>query len=324
MGLAGPKRRSKLSADPNNTRWTRDSSTFGHRILTQHGWKPGQYLGAVDAAQASHFTAANASHVRVTLKEDNLGLGASKKREGAETFGLDQFSGLLGRLNGKDTAVLKKEENNRRDVQLRLYQDRKFGGIKFISAGCMVGDDMQKLKRSEVERRVAAEVVAVKEEVGTQKHEPMTAHMKRETSSSSESESPVVATSEEEVKASKRRRKEERRQKREEKAQRRLRRAADKASKTERRQKKLEKRRDKGGKADTGTATPTESTSAGTPVTLQMSLDSGTDSGTASSALQPRNSVRQRYIRQKRMAGLDPKALKEVSYFQCTSIYARD
>ena len=108
MGLAGPRKRSKLSHDPNNTAWARSTDSFGHKILTAQGWKPGDYLGARDAEHASHYTAANASHIRVLLKDDNLGLGA--RRSGgsgaggganAETFGLSQLAGLLGRLNGK-------------------------------------------------------------------------------------------------------------------------------------------------------------------------------------------------------------------------------
>lgn len=145
MGLAGPKKRSKISHDPNNTSWARDTSSFGHKILASQGWTPGQYLGAKDAAHASHYTAANASHIRVLLKDDNLGLGAKRGTENAETFGLSLFSGILGRLNGKSDVELEKEQNAQRDVQLAMYQGRRWGHMNFVSAGFLVGDRIEDL-----------------------------------------------------------------------------------------------------------------------------------------------------------------------------------
>lgn len=321
MGLAGPKRRSKISADPNNTNWTRNSSSFGQRMLKQQGWEPGSYLGAKDAAHASHYTAANASHIRILLKDDNLGLGASRKKEGAETFGLDQFSGLLGRLNGKDKEVLKKEEGNRRDIKLRLWQEGRHGGIRFISAGFLVGDEVKELQRAEVEKQAAAAPLAEPVVTKKGKKRTQTGEVKDEVQTEVEI---VVEGSEssstDDEKAAKRQRKEERRQKREAKALRRQERAAARASKEERRQRKREKRQ-QAANGDavslSGASTPLDTTTA--QQTSGSATPSGYDSSSASPApgLMPRNSVRQRYIRQKRMAGLDPKALKEVSL--CTA-----
>ncbi|KAF2156783.1 hypothetical protein K461DRAFT_234529 [Myriangium duriaei CBS 260.36] len=324
MGLAGPKRRTKISADPNNTNWSRNSSSFGHRILAQQGWTPGSYLGAVDAAHASHYTAANASHVRVLLKDDNLGLGASRKKEGAETFGLDQFSGLLGRLNGKDSAVLKKEESNRRDVKLRLYQEGKFGGIRFVSAGFLIGDEVKDLKRSELERRSAKNANAQAPQAGEVsdvkkgKKRGRNGDIKEQLSESSattRSQTPVETTQyteSENEKSAKLQRKEERRQKRAERAERREQRAAEKIAKAERRQRKLERRKEQKAEQKGG-VTASQTTSDLLPETGESNADSGIDSAASPApSFLPRNSVRQRYIRQKRMAGLDPKALKEI------------
>ncbi|GAM83430.1 hypothetical protein ANO11243_014180 [Dothideomycetidae sp. 11243] len=316
MGLSGPKRRTKISADPNNTNWTRDSTSFGHRMLKQQGWTPGSYLGAVDAPHAAHYTAANASHVRVLLKDDTLGLGASRKREGAETFGLDQFSGLLGRLNGKESSVLKKEESNRRDVRLRLYQEGKFGGVRFISAGFLVGDEVKELKRSEVERLAGIQKSSEVAEVRKGKKRARNGDVKEEVFEPSQASSPSESEAghsspEEDQKAAKRQRKEERRQKRAEKALRRERRAAEKVAKAERRAQKL-KRRQEGG-VDKQTDADNDSTSEAIQSTSEPTNSGITSScGSPAPSMLPRNSVRQRYIRQKRMAGLDPKALKEI------------
>ncbi|CAD0083735.1 unnamed protein product [Aureobasidium vineae] len=142
MGLAGPKRRSKIGNDPNNNNWAKATDSFGHKILASQGWKPGDTLGAIDANHASHYTVGSNSHIRVLLKDDNLGLGAARGGNNAETFGLSLYSGLLGRLNGKSEAEVEKQQTAQRDVELALYQGRKYGNINFISAGFLVGDKM--------------------------------------------------------------------------------------------------------------------------------------------------------------------------------------
>ncbi|RAL62538.1 hypothetical protein DID88_005103 [Monilinia fructigena] len=52
MGLSAPKNKIKLSHDPNNTRWSGNTDSFGHRMMKSQGWTPGEYLGAKDAAHA--------------------------------------------------------------------------------------------------------------------------------------------------------------------------------------------------------------------------------------------------------------------------------
>ncbi|TKA74691.1 hypothetical protein B0A49_04272 [Cryomyces minteri] len=143
MGLSGPKNRTKISRDPNNTNWSRDTEGFGQKILKSQGWTPGQFLGAENAPHASHYSAANASHIRVLLKDDNLGLGASRRKDNAETFGLSVFQGLLGRLNGKSDAELEREQKVQRDRDLALYQGQRWGLKNFVSGGLLVGDKIE-------------------------------------------------------------------------------------------------------------------------------------------------------------------------------------
>lgn len=154
MGLAAPKKRIKLSHDPNNTRWTNDTESFGLKIMTSQGWQPGDYLGAKNAAHAEFHTAANASHIRVAIKDDNLGLGA-KIGSGVghgECTGLDAFTNLLGRLNGKDEEELEREQKSREDLKRAIYTERKWGSIRFVPGGFLIGDKIQQLIDSEAER----------------------------------------------------------------------------------------------------------------------------------------------------------------------------
>ncbi|KAK2628312.1 hypothetical protein QTJ16_002958 [Diplocarpon rosae] len=154
MGLAAEKKRIKLSHDPNNTKWTNDSTSFGLKMMTAQGWQPGQYLGAKDAAHAEFHTAANSSHIRVSIKDDNLGLGA-KTGTGVghgECTGLDAFKNLLGRLNGKEESEIAKEQKSRDDLRRAIYSERKWGTQRFISGGFLIGDKIQILIDAEAER----------------------------------------------------------------------------------------------------------------------------------------------------------------------------
>ncbi|KAF4555269.1 SNF2 family N-terminal domain-containing protein 10 [Elsinoe fawcettii] len=309
MGLAGPKRRTKISADPNNTSWSSRTDRFGHKILTSQGWTPGSFLGASDAKHQAHYTAANASHIRVLLKDDNLGLGASRSKEGAETFGLDQFSGLLGRLNGKSEEALGKEDDARRDVRLRLWADRR-GGVRFVSAGFLVGDKVEKLRREEVERK-EAEMTQKRGKKRNVSGEVKDAGEMVEVSQQAEAQASTDDTGdasiEDETRIAKRQRKEEKRRRKAEKEERRqarhLRRAAKEA-----------KRMGKEGTSSilhtsqetSGTTTP----DTGEEKVMVESVDSSGEIQHKTIAI-PRRMIRSRYIQQKRMAGLDPKALNE-------------
>lgn len=150
----------KLSHDPNNTKWTNDKQSFGHKIMTSQGWQPGDYLGVQNAAHAEFHTAANASHIRVSIKDDNLGIGA-KIGSGVghgECTGLDAFKNLLGRLNGKDEEELEREQRSREDLKRAIYTERRWGSIRFVPGGFLIGDKIQHLIDGEAERirRLAA------------------------------------------------------------------------------------------------------------------------------------------------------------------------
>ena len=114
MGLAGTKVKQRFGLDPRNTNWSNDTSRFGHQYLERMGWKPGKGLGLVEHATTSH--------VKVSIKDDNLGLGSklAKKQktdefDSGECSGLDVFQRILGRLNGKEDQINKEIERKRKD-----------------------------------------------------------------------------------------------------------------------------------------------------------------------------------------------------------------
>ncbi|KAK3898800.1 protein PXR1 [Staphylotrichum tortipilum] len=154
MGLAAAKNKRKLGNDPNNTKWSRNTDSFGQKILRAQGWQPGDYLGAKDAPHAEWHTEANTSHIRVVLKDDTLGLGA-KRNNGDECTGLDAFQHLLGRLNGKSDETLDAERKVREDLKLSQYVERKLGTIRFVKGGWLVGDQVKETPEEETPKEPA-------------------------------------------------------------------------------------------------------------------------------------------------------------------------
>ncbi|KAG6157295.1 hypothetical protein E4U37_007521 [Claviceps purpurea] len=145
MGLlAENKSRSRINKDPNNTKWTRDTTTFGQKILRAQGWQPGQYLGVQDSAHAELHSAASASYIRVSLKDDMKGLGFNKAKEDQVT-GLDVFSDLLSRLNGKSDDAIEGDKQARLEVKTHRYVEARWGPMRFVRGGLLVGDEMKEV-----------------------------------------------------------------------------------------------------------------------------------------------------------------------------------
>ncbi|KAF9116602.1 PIN2/TERF1-interacting telomerase inhibitor 1 [Mortierella sp. AM989] len=81
----------RLAPDPRNLHWANDTNKFGFKMMEKMGWSQGKGLGAKeDGAQ---------EHVKVRLKENNLGVGATKKSIDNWLGNTDAFSKLLEDLN---------------------------------------------------------------------------------------------------------------------------------------------------------------------------------------------------------------------------------
>jgi Pin2-interacting protein X1 len=136
-------RRIKISHDPNNLNWAQSAESYGQKLLASQGWRPGQGLGAHGVRNFNSPVSA----IKITYKDDTLGLGASLKSANAENrgTGLDAFQGLLGRLNSKDEAEAKKLEQKAEDRKLVMWTQGKWGGVMFVPGGLLVqGDKFRK------------------------------------------------------------------------------------------------------------------------------------------------------------------------------------
>ena len=103
--------------------------------MLSQGWKAGEGLGA---ANHRGFNSYDNSQLKVSFKDDTLGLGASLKSKDIEhsRTGLDAFQGLLGRLNGKSDTEVQEAEKKVEDRKLAMFAQGKFGGMVFVPGGC--------------------------------------------------------------------------------------------------------------------------------------------------------------------------------------------
>ncbi|KAE8605476.1 hypothetical protein XENTR_v10015156 [Xenopus tropicalis] len=89
--LAEPRRKQKWSVDPRNSAWSKDESKFGQKMLEKMGWSKGKGLGAKEQGSTDH--------IKVQVKNNTLGLGASINYEDNWLSHQDDFNQILAELN---------------------------------------------------------------------------------------------------------------------------------------------------------------------------------------------------------------------------------
>lgn len=83
------------------------------------------------------------THIKVVLKDDNLGLGAKGLRHDQCT-GLDAFQGLLDSLNGKVKGQQIRQEQMYQETEPALCEGLVKKGIRFVSGGFLEGTEQEK------------------------------------------------------------------------------------------------------------------------------------------------------------------------------------
>ncbi|XP_054871935.1 PIN2/TERF1-interacting telomerase inhibitor 1 isoform X1 [Amphiprion ocellaris] len=89
--LADPRRKQKWSVDPRNSAWSNDDSKFGQKMLERMGWSKGKGLGRTEQGSTDH--------IKVSVKNNNYGLGANASHEDNWIAHQDDFNELLAQLN---------------------------------------------------------------------------------------------------------------------------------------------------------------------------------------------------------------------------------
>ncbi|KAJ8355426.1 hypothetical protein SKAU_G00182200 [Synaphobranchus kaupii] len=89
--LAEPRRKQKWAVDPRNSTWSKDESKFGQKMLERMGWSKGKGLGKSEQG--------GTEHIKVKVKNNNLGLGTAANHEDNWIAHQDDFNQLLAELN---------------------------------------------------------------------------------------------------------------------------------------------------------------------------------------------------------------------------------
>ncbi|KAI8819545.1 uncharacterized protein EV422DRAFT_568516 [Fimicolochytrium jonesii] len=137
MGLAGPRNKQRIGLDPQNKGWKDDKNKFGHKMMEKMGWTEGKGLGANEDGHTDH--------VKVRLKENNLGIGADRRTVDNWLDNNSAFDALLKGLNDgaeetTEVAEVRKVEETEVEEQPRttvahgrLYHRKKFLRNKLVS-----------------------------------------------------------------------------------------------------------------------------------------------------------------------------------------------
>ncbi|CAB4256152.1 similar to Saccharomyces cerevisiae YGR280C PXR1 Essential protein involved in rRNA and snoRNA maturation [Maudiozyma barnettii] len=267
MGLAATRVKQRFGRDPRNTNWSNDTSRFGHQQLERFGWKPGMGLGM--APMHSHT-----SHIKVHVKDDNVGLGAKISRKGrkdefdnGECAGLDVFQRILGRLNGKEQEIENELDLQRKEKIL----DGKWG-VHFVKADVLASTWDPKTKKIKSYSNKKSNSSDDEEE-----EEPSKKKKKNKRNRSDDDDN-----DEEEKKHHKKHKHSSDKKK--------AKKAAKKAKKAEKAAKKAEKKSAK----------------------KALKMKSSKTASNIPTAITTRLSVRSKWIKQKRAAVMDAKALNEI------------
>lgn len=93
------------------------------------------------------------THIKVVLKDDNLGLGAKGLRHDQCT-GLDAFQGLLDSLNGKPKRKSLRQEHIHQGTEPAIYGGLGKNGVRFVSGGFLEGKEQEKRPKQPVKGTV--------------------------------------------------------------------------------------------------------------------------------------------------------------------------
>uniref|UniRef100_A0A3Q1FI64 PIN2 (TERF1) interacting telomerase inhibitor 1 n=1 Tax=Acanthochromis polyacanthus TaxID=80966 RepID=A0A3Q1FI64_9TELE len=105
------RRKQKWSVDPRNSAWSNDDSKFGQKMLERMGWSKGKGLGRTEQGSTDH--------IKVSVKNNNYGLGANASHEDNWIAHQDDFNELLAQLNNCHS----QNNSNGKDLSSRSETD---------------------------------------------------------------------------------------------------------------------------------------------------------------------------------------------------------
>jgi Pin2-interacting protein X1 len=257
------------------------------------------------------------------LRDDNAGLGVQKGKSNADTFGLATLSGIFGRLNGKSEVEVQKQADTVRDLELQTYQSQKWGMMNFVYGGLLVGDKMEDGEKKRLAEH-NAKFLKSKRKAEDDTPTESSSLKKRKHDSAKTSDAASASSDESDAESKESKKKQKKRSKKREAATESSSETAAKASKKERKEK--HKKDSKSGESSDKAQAKEEKRArkeAKGKASAQTSRDQSSESSededaapapkpTTPSFASGRLAVRQRYIMQKRQAGMNPQAMAEI------------
>ncbi|XP_074065280.1 PIN2/TERF1-interacting telomerase inhibitor 1 isoform X2 [Macrotis lagotis] len=161
------RRKQKWSVDPRNTAWSNDDSKFGQKMLEKMGWSKGKGLGAQEQGATEH--------IKVQVKNNQLGLGASANHEDNWLAPQEEFNQLLAELNSCHGQEAKDFSNNKEEKSFSLEEKSKSSKRRVHYTKFTKGKDLSSRSKTDLDCIFGKRQ---KSEISKEDHNPTTSEEK--------------------------------------------------------------------------------------------------------------------------------------------------
>ncbi|KAM6220729.1 PIN2/TERF1-interacting telomerase inhibitor 1 [Rhynchocyon petersi] len=141
--LAERRRKQKWTVDPRNTAWSNDDSKFGQKMLEKMGWSKGKGLGAQEQGATEH--------IKVQVKNNHLGLGATINNEDNWISHQDDFNQLLAELNTCHGQEMRDSSDNKEKKSFSLEEKSKISKNRVHYMKFTKGKDLSSRSKTDLD-----------------------------------------------------------------------------------------------------------------------------------------------------------------------------
>uniref|UniRef100_A0A1I7ZZJ4 G-patch domain-containing protein n=1 Tax=Steinernema glaseri TaxID=37863 RepID=A0A1I7ZZJ4_9BILA len=115
--LAAPRRKQKISVDPQNVAWKNDNEKFGKKLMEKMGWTEGKGLGSKEQGMSDNL--------KLKANHTAKGLGCDQDYDSTWISHHDDFASLLANLNKNKPASTEKSGSDEEKTTKSLEETSK-------------------------------------------------------------------------------------------------------------------------------------------------------------------------------------------------------